>query len=203
MDNLTERQKQIFGYLRDQISDMKIPSYREIMKKFKFNAIKAVEDHLDALENKGYIRRVKGMARSIEIPGLRRLDPVELPILGRIAAGTPILAEENIEGTIAIDRSWVQGKNSFILKVQGNSMVDAGIHDGDYAIVKQNYVANNSDIVAALIEDEATLKRFYKEEDRIILKPENSEMEPIVIRRGEKNVSIIGKVTGIYRNIIR
>jgi repressor LexA len=202
MKTLTNKQGAILEYLKNTIQDDgRPPSLREIMLHFKYKGIKAVEDHLNAIENKGYIKRIKGLSRGIEIAGLKKLDAIELPILGNIAAGTPILAEENIEGTIAIDKSWVKDRNSFILHVKGNSMIEAGIHDGDYAIIKQNYSPENSDIVVALIENEATLKRFYKKENKIILKPENSSMEPIIIESGKSNIMIIGKLTGIYRQL--
>jgi len=201
MENLTRKQRDILEYLKTQIVERRVPSFREIMRKFKFRGIKAVQDHLAALERKGYIRRDPGKARAIEVLGLRLLETVELPLIGRIAAGTPVLAEENIEGTIALDRSWVRGENSFVLKVQGDSMIEAGIHDGDYAILRQEYTAENNDIVAILIDNEATLKRFFRQNGSIVLKPENSAMEPIVIESGNSHVSIIGKLTGVYRNV--
>lgn len=202
MEELTGRQRDILEYLKNQIIERKIPSFREIMHRFKFRGIKAVQDHLEALERKGYIRREKGRARAIEVLGLRMLETVELPLIGRIAAGSPVLAEENVEGSIALDRSWVKGKNSFVLKVQGDSMIEAGIHDGDYAIIQQEYTAEDEDIVVALLDDEATLKRFYRKNNKIILKPENSSMQPIVIEQGNVHVRIIGKLTGVYRNVI-
>ena len=202
MNVLTHKQARILEYLKDQIQAGIIPSFREIMRHFKFKGPRAVTDHLKALEKKGYIKRGRGMARSIEVLGLRLLDSIELPILGRIAAGSPILAEENIEGSVAIDRSWVQDKNSFVLKVQGDSMIEAGIHDGDYAIIKQDYTARDKDIVVALIEDEATLKRFYLKDNKIILKPENSAMHPIIIERNNAHIRIIGKLIGVYRKLL-
>lgn len=201
MEILTKRQGDVLRYLKDQLKERKIPSFREIMQKFKFKGIKAVEDHLEALERKGYIKRIRGRARSIEVLGLRRLDPIELPIIGRIAAGSPILAEENIEGTVAVDRSWVKEENSFILKVQGDSMIGAGIYDGDYAIIKQDYTAQDKDIVAIMVDDEVTLKRFYRKDGTIMLKPENPSMKPIIIKNGDAGVRIIGKLIGVYRKI--
>lgn len=203
MEALTKRQGDVLEYIKTQIIGRKVPSFREIMQEFGFKGIKTVGDHLNALEKKGYIKRIKARARSIELLGLRRLEPVELPILGRIAAGSPILAEENIEGTIAIDRTWVKGENSFILKVQGNSMIGAGIYEGDYVIVKQDYTAENNDIVVALVDGEVTLKRFSKKGKQITLKPENPDMEPIIIKNGDKRIRIIGKVTGVYRRVLK
>jgi len=203
METLTERQSGILEYLKENIREGKIPSFREIAYQFRFRGIKAVSDHLDALERKGYIRRDRGKARSIEVLGLRQLDPLILPVIGRIAAGSPILAEENIEGTIAVDRTWVRDKNSFVLKVQGDSMIGAGILDGDYAVIRQDYSAENGTIVAVMIDEEVTLKRFYKETDQITLKPENEFMEPIKIKRGDARIKIIGKLIGIYRRVIK
>lgn len=201
MQVLTERQADILEYLKNRIKGGQPPSLREIMTKFKFKGIRAAEDHLKALQEKGYIKKIKGMARSIEVLGLKKIDAIELPVLGRIAAGSPILAEENMEGTIAVDRSWVKNENSFILKVKGESMISAGIHDGDYAIVKQEYTAENNDIVAVMLDDEVTLKRFFKRDSRIILKPENPSMKPITIKQGDIRVRIIGKLVGVYRKI--
>jgi len=201
MEPLTERQESILMYITEQVKNRRVPSFRDIMSEFKFRGIKAVEDHLDALERKGYIKRERGKARTIEVIGMRRIDPIELPVLGRIAAGVPVLSEENIEGTVAVDRSWVKDENSFILKVKGESMIGAGIYDGDYAIIKQNYTAEDRDIVVAVVDDEATLKRFYRRGDNIILKPENPEMKPIVVKKGNSRISIIGKLIGVYRAI--
>lgn len=201
MQELTKRQKRILNYLKDEIGEGRAPSFRDIMREFRFRSIKAVSDHLHALEKKGYIRKNPGIARGIEILGFKKLLSIELPVLGRIAAGSPILSEQNIEGTIAIDKSWVKGKNSFVLKVQGDSMVGAGIFDGDYAIIKQDYTAKDNDIVVAIVDNEATLKRFFRKDDKIILKPENPAMEPIIIEKGKSNIRIIGKATGVYRQV--
>jgi repressor LexA len=202
MKTLTGKQTSVLEYLKKNIQEEgRPPSLREIMQKFKYKSIKTAEDHLEAIENKGYIKRIKGIARGIEKSGLREINAIELPILGRIAAGTPTLAEENMEGTIAVDKSWVKDSNSFVLHIKGDSMIEAGIHDGDYAIIKQNYSPDNDDIVAAVIDNEATLKRFYKKDNKIILKPENSSMSPIVIERGKSNIMIIGKLIGLYRRI--
>lgn len=202
MEQLTEKQNDVLKYLKERAEEGRSPSFREIMKEFGYKSIKAVQDHLKALESKGYIRRIKNMARSIEIPDFRKMDTVELPILGRIAAGTPILAEENIEGTIAIDRSWVKSENSFVLRVQGHSMIEAGIHDGDYAVIKQDYTAENNDIVAVMLENEVTLKRIFRMNNAIVLKPENSSMQPIIVKNKESKIRVIGKLTGIYRQVI-
>jgi repressor LexA len=156
-----------------------------------------------ALERKGYIKRSKAKARSIEFLGFRKTlkDIVEVPIVGSVAAGKPILAVENIEGYVALDRSWAKSDKVFALRVQGDSMIGAGILDGDYAIVKQQPIADDGEVVVALIEDEATVKRFFKKKDSVVLKPENEQMEPIVIKKNTKNLQLIGKVIGIYRGL--
>lgn len=202
MEKLTKKQLQVLNFVKEsQLRRNTTPTLREIMEKLKLKAIGTVQDHLSALEQKGYIKRLKNKARSIELLGLHRMrEVVELPVVGKIAAGRPLLAVENIEGYIALDRSWAKGNNIFLLKVEGDSMIGVGIYDGDYVIVKQQPVAENGEIVVTLIEDEATLKRFYKDNDTITLKPENPNMEPLIYKKDESsNISIIGKVTGVFR----
>ena len=202
MEKLTKKQSQVLNFVKEsQLRRNTTPTLREIMEKLKLKAIGTVQDHLSALEQKGYIKRLKNKARSIELLGLHRMrEVVELPVVGKIAAGRPLLAVENIEGYIALDRSWAKGNNIFLLKVEGDSMIGVGIYDGDYVIVKQQPVAENGEIVVTLIEDEATLKRFYKDNDTITLKPENPNMEPLIYKKDESsNISIIGKVTGVFR----
>jgi repressor LexA len=204
MQVLTEKQTQILEFIRNsQLKNNFSPTFREIMNYFKFKAIASVQDHLSALERKGYIKKDRSKARSIEIIGIKKIlrDIVEVPIVGTVAAGKPLLAVENIEGYIALDRRWAKSDNVFALKVHGDSMVGASILDGDYAIVKQQSVADNGEVVVALIEDEATVKRFFKEKDKVILKPENEQMMPIIIRKDTKNLQLIGKVIGIYRGL--
>jgi repressor LexA len=171
------------------------------MSRFKFKAIATVQGHLASLERKGYIKREKDKARSISVTGLKKTlkDIIELPILGRVAAGVPILAVENIEGYVAIDKSWIKGGATFVLKVEGESMIEAGINDGDYVIVKQQATAENGEIVVSLINDEATVKRFYKDNDKITLKAENPDIKPFIYHKGDADISIIGKVTGVFR----
>jgi len=140
-------------------------------------------------------------ARSLEIIGRRRHGVKEVPIVGRVAAGKPILAVENAEGAVMLPAEWVRGEESFLLRVEGDSMVDAHICSGDYVVVKRQSAADSGDIVVALLDDEATVKRLIKERDRVILKPENRRMEPIVIEGGGKSLAIIGKVVGVWRAI--
>ncbi|MCM8781863.1 MAG: transcriptional repressor LexA [Candidatus Omnitrophica bacterium] len=204
MQNLTKKQSRILEFIKDfQYKHNSSPTLREIMSHFKLKAIATVQDHLASLERKGYIEREKDKARSISILGLKKTlrDIIEVPVLGRVAAGQPILAVENIEGYVAIDKTWAKGENIFALKVQGESMIGAGIFNGDYALVKQQPIAENGDIIIALMNDEATLKRFFKKEDEIILKPENDQMEPLIIKKNSNGFKIIGKVIGIFRGL--
>ena len=184
------------------------PSIPEIQENFSFKSPNAVQDHLGALERKGYISRRAHKARGIEVLGHAaskkndKNNAIEIPIVGEISAGRPILAQENIEGNIAIDKSIVKNSDGiFALRVKGNSMINAGILNGDYVIASQQQDAEQGDIVVALIEDEATVKRFYKEKNRIRLQPENDTMEPIIIKPSENQIRIIGKIKGVIRKI--
>ena len=206
---LTERQGEILEFII--LNKEKFgypPSIPEIQRKFSFKSPNAVQDHLKALERKGYISRHAHKARGIEIlvhtasNENNRNNALQIPIVGEISAGRPILAQENIEGTIVIDKSIIKNSNgNFALRVKGDSMINAGILDGDYVIVSQQPDAEQGDIIVALIEDEATIKRFYKEKNRIRLQPENDTMEPIIIKTDENNVRIIGKIKGVIRKI--
>lgn len=206
---LTERQGEILKFII--LNKEKFgypPSIPEIQRKFFFKSPNAVQDHLKALERKGYISRHAHKARGIEIlvhtasNENNRNNALQIPIVGEISAGRPILAQENIEGTIVIDKSIIKNSNgNFALRVKGDSMINAGILEGDYVIVSQQPDAEQGDIVVALIEDEATVKRFYKEGNRIRLQPENDTMEPIIIKPNENQVRIIGKIKGVIRKI--
>lgn len=209
---LTKRQQQIFEFILSNIDKFGYPpSIPEIQEKFSFKSPNAVTDHLEALERKGYISRRPHKSRGLEILNhtfLRnnnsRVDDsvTEMPIVGRVSAGTPILAEENVEGTIFIDKSLAQNnRGMFVLRVKGTSMVNAGILDGDFVLVRQQPTAEQGEMVVALIEDEATVKRFYRDKNKIRLQPENDTMEPIIIGPKESNVTIIGKIEGVIRKI--
>ncbi|MBE0446712.1 MAG: transcriptional repressor LexA [Actinobacteria bacterium] len=199
---LTKRQQQILDFILAEISRRGYPpSVREIGYAVGLTSSSTVHSHLAALEKKRYIRRDPTKPRAIEILDFRLnnkgINPDKVrnvPLVGRVAAGTPLLAQENIEDSFALPAE-IAGEKAFMLRVKGESMVDAGILDGDYLIVRQQPVANNGDIVVALVGDEATVKKFYKKDDRIILKPENKSMEPIII----PNVTILGKVIGLMR----
>ena len=216
---LTLTQERVFDFLKDFIRGKGFPpTLREIAFHFGLRGPKAPQKTLNILERKGYIRKIPGDSRAIEILGSKvgrhsglpyKMGFVKsataltfpIPIVGRVQAGEPILAVENIEGYINLDRSLASSGDVFLLRVQGDSMIDAHIQDGDFALVKPQPNAENGEIVVALIEDEATIKRIFKKRDLIRLEPANPKMEPIVIKRGEKKVAIVGKVVGIFRKI--
>ncbi len=195
MNNLTEKQKMILNYIRNFIDEKGFaPSIREICKAFKIKSTKAIHYHLKNIEEKGLIKRNR-IARGIEL--LDRKRTINIPLVGTVAAGKPILAVENIEETIPV--AWDMVKNirdGFILRVKGDSMIDAGINEGDMIIVKPQPTADNGDIVVAIIDDEATVKKYFKRQDHIILQPYNSKYQPIKL---SKNFRIVGKVIGLIR----
>jgi repressor LexA len=166
-----------------------------------------VNDHLKALEKKGYLEREDLKSRALRPISVDGAGPtgnmVEVPILGRVAAGEPILAVEQAEDTVKVDRFFLgQSREVFALKVKGDSMIDAGILDGDYIFVKKQLSANRGDIVVAMINDEATVKYFHPEGDQIVFKPANQRLSPIVVRKRDwKSVNLIGLVVGVYRRI--
>ncbi|NLC76459.1 MAG: transcriptional repressor LexA [Clostridia bacterium] len=201
-DDLSPRQVEILQYIQRITREKGYPpSVREIGRAVGLSSSSTVHGHLAQLEEKGYIRRDPAKPRAIEILEPDSSTPsctmIPVPLLGRITAGEPILATENIEEVIPLPYPLVGHQDVFMLTVVGNSMIDAGIHDGDYVIVKQQSTAENGDIVAALLEDEATVKRFFKEKDYIRLQPENPQYAPIYTRE----VSILGKVIGLYRSL--
>jgi len=184
---LTERQRRVFDYLVEFLQERGYPpTLSEIAVELGLSRV-GVMKHLLTLERKGYIRRSR-RARDIELIGLPR--SMGVPVLGRVPAGEPLLAVENIEGMMAIDSTIARGENLFLLKVKGESMIDAGILDGDFVLVRPQSTVEDGEIVVALIEDEATVKRFFKEPDGIRLKPENPALSPIIVRNG--NVRIVG-----------
>ena len=217
---LTDRQKQILDFIRISIRDQGFPpSVREIGDAVGLKSSSSVHSHLTALENKGYLSRSSSSARalvvnedlldddlSVHVDSSIDDDPIDevyrnitpLPLVGRVAAGTPILAEQNIEDTLGLPTQIVGDKNSFLLTVSGESMIEAGILDGDIVVVTEQNTARNGDIVVAMIDDSATVKTFYKEDGRIRLQPENPTMEPIYVT----DVTILGKVTALFRTII-
>jgi len=204
-NELTPTQEKVFEFLKDFLRRKGFPpTLREIAFHFGLRGPKAPQKTLSILERKGYIRKVPGVSRAIEIlnyPQYSLTHILSVPIVGRVRAGEPILAVENIEGYINLDRSLVSSGDVFLLRVEGDSMIDAHIQDGDFALVKPQPNAENGEIVVALIEDEATIKRIFKKRDLIRLEPANPKIESIVVKRGEKKVTIVGKVVGIFRKI--
>ena len=199
MKELTKRQGEILDFIRSFIRKHKYPpTIREIASSFEIS-VKGAYDHVKALEKKRQIRCDLGRSRAIEILENPDDEPgfVELPLIGHVAAGVPLLAEENWDGTVKVSSESLRGKNHFALRVQGDSMEGAGILDGDTAIFEERKVADNGDIVVAVINDEAvTLKRFYREQNRVKLKAENPVYPPIYTQ----NVRVLGKLSCIIRN---
>ena len=203
-EDLTSTQKKVLIFLKDFLGEKGFPpTLREIASHFGLTGPKAPQKTLNILERKGYIRRVPGLSRGTEILGFPtpRTQTLSIPIVGRVTAGELILAIENIEGYINLDRSLVSSENVFLLRVHGDSMIEAHIQDGDFALVKPQPNAENGEIVVALIDDEATIKRIFKKRNLIRLEPANPNMEPIVVKKGEKRVAIVGKVVGIFRKL--
>jgi repressor LexA len=203
-EDLTSTQKKALIFLKDFLREKGFPpTLREIASHFGLTGPKAPQKTLNILEKKGYIRRVPGLSRGTEILGFPnpRTQTLSIPIVGRVTAGELILAIENIEGYINLDRSLVSSENVFLLRVHGDSMIEAHIQDGDFALVKPQPNAENGEIVVALIEDEATIKRIFKKRNLIRLESANPNMEPIIVKKGEKRVAIVGKVVGIFRKL--
>lgn len=197
---ITEKQKEILDYIKECILKKGYPpTVREICERVKLKSTSSVHSHLEQLEKNGYIHRDPTKPRTIEILDdtfqMTRRDLVNVPLVGTVAAGVPILAEENIEAYVPIPAEVLPNKETFMLKVKGDSMILAGIFDGDRVIVEQTNTAENGDLVIALVDDSATVKRFYKEEGHIRLQPENPAMEPILL----PDVQIAGKVIGLFR----
>lgn len=215
MEKLTERQQKVLDYIRDSIRQQGYPpTLREIGNQLGIRSTNGVNDHLRALERKGYLTRMDMKSRTLKLtpaafpkPTLAEAvsspDIVEIPILGRVAAGQPIEALENVEDTVHIDRMMIDGaREIFGLRVRGDSMIEAGIHDGDYVFVRKQIEAQRGEIIVALVGDEATCKYYYPERDHVRLEPANSQMAPILIHKNEwRSTRILGVVVGVYRKL--
>lgn len=214
LPELTDRQREVLAFIQDRIRAWGYPpTIREIGEQLGIRSTNGVADHLKVLKRKGYLTqegmksrtlrptraRAGGVVRALMPAG----EPVSIPILGRVAAGAPILAEEHAEGTVVVDSFLVgDGRKLFALKVVGDSMIEDGILDGDYIFVRKRSHADPGEIVVVVIENEATVKRYYPEAGRVRLQPANSAMQPIYISEEEfKQVQIIGVVVGVYRKI--
>lgn len=197
---ITAKQQEILDYIKETILKKGYPpAVREICEAVHLKSTSSVHSHLETLERNGYIRRDPTKPRTIEILddtfGLTRREMVQVPMLGTVAAGQPLLAEEHIEDYFSIPADMLPNTQTFMLRVKGESMINAGIFDGDQVIVAQTNTARNGEIVVALIEDSATVKRFYKEDGHYRLQPENDSMDPIIVPK----VEILGKVIGLFR----
>lgn len=200
MEQLTKRQQQVLEIVTEYLNEYGYPpSLREIGSKLSVTGTLGVMKHLEALEKKGYLRRQEGSPRGITLSS--QAQAASLPIVGVVRAGALHPAIEDIEGHFAIDRSQLRAGGAFFLRVKGDSMIHALIQEGDLALVRPQAHAANRDIVVAMVGGEATLKRFYREDNRIRLQPENPNYNAIIIREGDEDVSIIGKVVGIYRQM--
>ena len=197
---ITDKQSVILEYIKEMILKKGYPpAVREICEAVHLKSTSSVHSHLESLEKNGYIRRDPTKPRTIEILdddfALTRRELVNVPVIGTVAAGVPILAEQNIEDYLPIPAEILPNKEVFMLKVKGNSMIEAGIYNGDKVIVAKQPNAENGDKVVALVDDSATVKTFYKENGHFRLQPENSSMDPIILDQ----VEILGKVIGLFR----
>lgn len=199
--DLTSKQQEILDFIKLEISTKGYPpSVREICVAVGLRSTSTVHGHLERLEKRGIIRRDPTKPRAIEIldDSTSTKEVIDVPIIGSVAAGQPILAVENVEDNFPVPADYFPSKNQlFMLQVKGESMIGCGIMNGDYIIVEQQPTAENGDIVVALIDDSATVKTFYKEKDHIRLQPENPSMEPIIV----EDCSILGKAVGLFRKI--
>ena len=197
---LSAKQKEILEYIKDEILKKGYPpTVREICEKVNLRSTSSVHAQLSTMERNGFIRRDPTKPRAIEICDdsfqVVRTDMTSLPVIGDIAAGQPLLAQENIQSYFPVPAEFVPSGESYVLRVRGESMINAGIFDGDYIFINSCNTASNGDIVVALIDDSATVKTFYKEKDHIRLQPENDSMDPIIVRE----CAILGKVFGVFR----
>lgn len=197
---ITAKQEEILNYIKNEILERGFPpAVREICQAVNLKSTSSVHSHLESLEKNGYIRRDPTKPRAIEILddsfNMLRREMVNVPIVGTVAAGQPVLAQQNIDSYFPIPSEYMPNEQSFILRVKGESMINAGIMNGDCVLVKQQSSADNGDMVVALVEDSATVKTFYKENGHIRLQPENDTMAPIIV----DDCQILGKVFGVFR----
>lgn len=209
---LTRKQREIYDFIREHIREQGYPpTVREIGEALGLSSSSTVHSHIAALEVKGYLRRDGSSARALTVVEGRSdeedctpasdeellRNTIALPLVGQVAAGEPILAEQNIEETLTLPKQIVGDSSSFLLKVRGESMRDIGILDGDYVVVRQSSTARNGEIVVAMVDDSATVKRFFKESGHIRLQPENETMDPIIV----DDCTILGTVTALFRSL--
>lgn len=201
MSKLTDQQSKVLEVIRESIRETGYPpSVRELGERLGLKSTATVHTHLRNLERKGFLKRVAQKSRAFNVVDEPERTPssiVMVPLVGMVRAGMPVLAAQNIEDMIPFPRDFVKAENVFLLRVQGDSMIDAGIYEGDYVLVRQQEWADNGDIVVALLGDEATVKVFYREKDAVRLQPRNPKLSPIVAR----DVRVLGKVVGLYRSV--
>ena len=203
-DALTDRQREILDFISKSIAKRGYPpTLREIGSHFGIKSTNGVNDHLRALEKKGYLHREDLKSRALRPIVSSTGQMVEVPVLGKVAAGQPLLATRNYEDTVKVDRFFIgQNREVFALRVKGESMIEDGIFDGDYVFVKKQLQANAGETVVVMIEDEATVKRYYPEGETIRFQPANAAMQPILVRKRDfKSVNILGIVIGVYRKL--
>lgn len=197
---ISPKQQEILEYIKSQILERGFPpAVRDICEAVHLKSTSSVHSHLETLEKNGYIRRVPTKPRAIEILdesfNFTRREMVNVPMVGRVAAGEPLLAEQNVENYFPIPMEFMPNNQTFMLRVKGDSMINVGIFDGDLVLVEQRQTARNGEVIVALVEDGATVKRFFKEEGVFRLQPENDALDPIIV----KEVQILGKVIGVFR----
>ena len=197
---ISDKQREILEFMKNEILNKGYPpTVRDICEAVNLKSTSSVHSHLETLEKNGYIHRDPTKPRAIEIIddnfNLTRREVVNVPLIGQVAAGEPILAEENIENYFPVQAEFMPNEQSFMFKVKGESMINVGIFDGDSILVKEQNTARNGDIVVALIDDSSTVKTFYKEDGHIRLQPENDTMDPIIV----EDCTILGKVFGVFR----
>ena len=198
--NISKKQSEILAYIKEQIMDKGYPpAVREICEAVNLKSTSSVHSHLETLEKNGFIRRDPTKPRAIEITddsfNLSRREMVNVPVIGEVAAGAPILAQENISNFFPIPMEYMPNSDTFMLRVRGESMINAGILNDDMVLVEKTHIVYNGDMVVALIEDGATVKTYYKEDGYYRLQPENDTMEPIIV----SDITILGKVIGVFR----
>jgi repressor LexA len=201
--SLTDRQREVLGFISDSIRKRGYPpTLREIGSHFGIRSTNGVNDHLRALEKKGFLHREDLKSRALR-PLFTEDNFVEVPVLGKVAAGQPILAVQNYEDTVKVDRFFIgQSREVFALRVQGDSMIEAGIFNGDFVFIRKQLKAESGEIVVAMIGDEATVKRYYPEGDTIRFQPANAAMSPIIVRKRDfRSVNLLGVVIGVYRKM--
>jgi repressor LexA len=202
-ETLSAKQERVFNFLKKHVHDFGYPpTVREIAASLGMAGPHGAKKILDILERKGYIRKTARGSRAIDIVGSRaEMSPLIVPIVGTIRAGTPLLAVENIEGSVAIDPALARGEGLFALRVRGDSMIEASILDGDLAVIRPQARVEQGEITAVIINDEATVKYFFREKDRVRLQPANAGMKPIIIKEGQAEVMLAGKVVAIIRRL--